>query len=116
MADAGGSGSASSPLPFPTGGDTHRHLQKKKNTCSRFYLGLFSFPDLFLVLPFLRSLSLLFSYFLGPRDFDWWQNWQLLKDCWRPETGAAGAAVRGRRLCGVLLEAGLWPDVDGVDG
>jgi hypothetical protein len=34
------------------------------------------------------------------------------------EAGAMGAAVRGGRLCGVLLEAGLWTALmaDGVDG
>jgi hypothetical protein len=32
------------------------------------------------------------------------------------EAGPVGAAVRGGRLYGVLLEAGLWPDVDGADG
>jgi len=32
------------------------------------------------------------------------------------EAGAMGAAVHGGRLCGVLLEAGLWPDVDDADG
>jgi len=29
--ETAGSGSASSPLPFPAGGENHRHLQKKKN-------------------------------------------------------------------------------------
>jgi hypothetical protein len=54
----GWSGSTSSPFPFPAGGDTHRHLQKKnKNTGSRFYLVIFldlfkTFSSLFLPVRF----------------------------------------------------------------
>ena len=119
IAEAGGSGSASSPLPFPTSGDTHRHLQKKKNTCSQFYLGLFSFPDMFLVLLFLRSLSLLFSHFLSPLDFGWMQNWRLWKDCWRPELWVQPCMGDGFVVCCWRLACGqMWTTLmaDGVDG
>jgi hypothetical protein len=48
-----GSGAASSPLPFPAGGDNHHHLQKKKKRKQSFgssspFLDLLSFCSLFL--------------------------------------------------------------------
>jgi hypothetical protein len=44
----GGSGTVSSPIPFPVGGEDHRHLQQEKNTQTTIDFKFFFYPDPFL--------------------------------------------------------------------